>query len=65
MTCRIRAILDGLWNGDREQVDLIVADRTRNVELIARSLHSLDGELTGSDVRRHQLATCDCNGWID
>ena len=63
--CRVKAILERYDNGDAEQLRVIADDRTRNVEMIARSLRVFDPELIGSDIRKHQHGTCDCNGWID
>ena len=60
--CPVAALLSKFGNGDRAQLVIVVNDRTRNPHLIARSL---DPDLTGIDVMRHQHHTCTCFGYTD
>lgn len=63
--CPVQAFLDRYDNGDREQLEIALADRTRNPYLIARGFDNIDGRMTGNDILKHQHRTCPCGGWTD
>lgn len=67
MACPVRRFLDeSVTNGDRAQFEVLLDDRTRHVEHLARSIQQLTPEpITGTDVLKHRHHTCDCNGWVD
>lgn len=60
--CRISELIDRYWNGDKDQLRMIVHDPTRNPWAIAMSLQRVDGGegITGHDVQNHRHRKCDC-----
>lgn len=63
--CPVAAFLDRYDNGDREQLAVVLNDRTRNVELIVRGFHEYNPGFNGAELRKHQQHTCPCFGWVD
>ena len=66
MPCNVRTFLDEkVHNGDRQQFEIVLVDPTRHHELLARSVHGLMPEMTGTDILKHRHRTCDCFGVAD
>lgn len=65
-TCNVRTFLnDKVWNGDRTQFEIVLADPTRHHETLARSVQQLMPDITGSDILKHRHRTCACYGFED
>lgn len=60
--CPIGTFLTGIDPSDREQFAIIINDRTRHVDHIARSLRSVLPDVSGTDVLGHRRGECDCEG---
>ena len=60
MACPIADFLTGIDPSDRDQFRIIIDDRTRHVDHIARSLRSVLPDVTGTDVLDHRRGRCGC-----
>lgn len=58
--CPIAAFLDTVHPADRDQFAIILNDRTRHVDHIARSLRSVLPDISGGHVLNHRRGVCGC-----